>query len=312
MDCFNNFIGIKSCNTALTPRTGLFIEDLEGINLTLASGVAEEETGVELFQAKLAYSYIRLKSDVLRHIQDYSRVNTVLENRRVGKYKDTYLANAALDRGIKVTRENSRLSKIQIKDVTIKVNDTTVDKEFKIIDGDVETVYTFSGSAGDEVTVITDYIAKRDEVLVVMDNSDVQVNDSSLYDSDCSCVKKNYRYFDVFGWNGTGTNSTTYGMRVNVNMVCSDDDIICLFNHRLGLAALYGAGIEILKEVVESDRFNYITMFGIEAAQAKIEEWKEYYNSEIESQIDGIKSLLNRTDDICVECRKNRVLKQMP
>ena len=312
MDCFENFIGIKSCDTALNPRTGLFIEDLEGINLDHAASVAEEETGVELFQRKLAFAYQKLKSDIIQHVQQFVRIGTVVENKRVGRFVDTYLANDASERGIHIERDNTRLTKIYVQSVTIKVNDTTTDKEFKIIDGDVETTYTFSGSPGDEVTVITDYTATRDEIFVVMDNSDVQVNETSLYDSDCGCIANNYKYFNINGWNGTRNDSITYGMQVNVNMECSDDDLICIFNHRLGLAALYRAGIEILNEAIESDRLNYVTIYGEEKAMEKKAEWEALYENELNSKVAGIKDLLQKLDDVCLDCRSSRILKQMP
>ena len=78
--CYESLLGLQGCDRP-EPTTGLYIDDL-GINQTLLGQLITDQynSGVELFEAKRAFAWRKMSSDIL------SRLNPMMKADRSRKH----------------------------------------------------------------------------------------------------------------------------------------------------------------------------------------------------------------------------------
>ena len=83
--CYESLLGLQGCDRP-EPTTGLYIDDL-GINQTLLGQLITNQynTGVELFEAKRAFAWRKMSTDILSRLNPMMKADTVVEGKRIGQ-----------------------------------------------------------------------------------------------------------------------------------------------------------------------------------------------------------------------------------
>ena len=117
MNCLNNIVGVRCLGE--TSISGLYIEDLEGINLKTASQIADVryQSGLDLIVKKKEFAIKSIKNEIQGAFLPYFRMNSMIDELLIGKYKETTISQSPLERGLQVKTRNSRLLRIEIKTI---------------------------------------------------------------------------------------------------------------------------------------------------------------------------------------------------
>ena len=159
MECLNNLVGIR-CVNGPAPTSGLYIDDLEGINIRTASQIADSgySSGLDLLTKKLSFAQKAIVNDIQGAFLPYFRINTLIEELKIGKFKTNYLTPSANARGIKFKNRNSRLMRTRIKTIEIEIQEADTTSNVVIQDGNDSTSFEFTTDANGKATVIAEYL----------------------------------------------------------------------------------------------------------------------------------------------------------
>lgn len=310
--CFNNFIGVK-CLTTGTPTSGLYINDLEGLNLKYAANIADSDyiSGLQFLNDKIQFATKLVISDLTRYSLPYFRINSVVDELSVGDWANNTLATANVDRGVHLQIKRSRMLRINISNIKIKLGNANTSHVVYIEDGTNSENYSFTTDANGEAEINLNFTSTTQDVYVYMDNTSINVNNSSIK-TGCGCSSKSGQYLSAYGWNGSGNSNSTYGLKIQATAVCDNDEFACVLGPKLGLPILYRSGIEILHEAVATDRLNSLTLLDTDKINFLLENWTSEYDKQMKMLIESLPQLLRRIDECCIVCNQNRYIQGLP
>lgn len=310
--CFNNFIGVK-CLTTGTPTSGLYINDLEGLNLKYAANIADSDyiSGLQFLNDKIQFATKLVISDLTRYSLPYFRINSVVDELSVGDWANNTLATANVDRGVHLQIKRSRMLRINISNIKIKLGNANTSHVVYIEDGTNSENYSFTTDANGEAEINLNFTSTTQDVYVYMDNTSINVNNSSIK-TGCGCSSKSGQYLSAYGWNGSGNSNSTYGLKIQATAVCDNDEFACVLGPKLGLPILYRSGIEILHEAVATDRLNSLTLLDTDKINFLLENWTAEYDKQMKMLIESLPQLLRRIDECCIVCNQNRYIQGLP
>ena len=313
--CLENIVGVRCGGD--TSLTGLYIEDLEGINLRTAANIADSsfQNGLELLRAKIDFATKRVKEDLLSAFYPYFRMNTLIDENQVGIFLENKYHNiSGSDRGARFKIRRTRLSKIRIKSVCVCLEAPTYSNyswTVKIIDGNNLVQIPFTTDSAGRATLFPDYLAENDEVFVVMAGNAIRPCETKVK-AGCYCSTKATEFITGQGWSGTTTSTSSFGLQVNAVAECQNDELICLINHKLGFPILYKAGIEIVSEWKVSDRLNSTTLIEDGSEDYLLSKFEHEYKRSLKTIVESLPAFMSRIDDICVVCNQNRYAEGTP
>ena len=259
------------------------------------------------------------------------RFNAIASSGQYGKfYKDftdttKYLAAAVANRGLKLELKNScRLSTLYIRRVRI-LDNTGVSGTLTITDGGTVTTKTYTTTAQVATDVEVNYKATSPTVLVTLDNTAISVNESTLnYSGSCGfcandCCEdhtcKCNSGLNVYGWDGTNTTSTTYGISALVDVVCDEGKFFCEMANvipDIAWLTLYEAGIWFFEYLLNTGRINMYTNYNDEQASNNIEQWSQKSDMIRKKLAKQLPKYLLSIDDCCIECNSSRWETSLP
>lgn len=318
MDCLKDIlcgnrtiIGIRDYINCTEPESGLWINDLPGVSLKIASKVANEEvhTGAELLKTCIGRAVKKVFDDFDSEITPYFNINTIVQTREVNDYRDaSVLATSNNNRGLTLKRWRSELALIYVEEFYIKSN-TTKTKDVLIYDGDdlALTIKDVDFTAGKIKTVRVDRKFKNETVKILMDNSDVEVYSTSIYNYGYSTCEpcNGEQGFIVKGWTGSEEDSNIYGIGVKASVRCYNENIMCAILPKLYYVIWYASGVEFMKEKIYSDRLNSVTMFTKDKAKELLEEYQIEYEKKYNTTVKNIQAYLRSTKGECITCNTN-------
>lgn len=307
MACFDDYLGLKGITA--TPLSGLFINDLPGINFAKADAVRDSDyaTGVDFINEKIDHAIALVADDLKHFMSPYFKFHSQIDHVLTAKYKDGYHAAVAANRGLKVEKKSSRLSKLYVNRVKVLANSTGA-YNLVIADGNETETFAVTLVATEEQWVECNYTANRDIIYIYIDNTSLSPAKGTVKSTSCSNCGKRYKAFKVWGWNGTKTTNNHYGLRADISVVCSDDDMACVLRDRIKWPVLYKFGVEFMKEVQETDRLNYFTLVGREQAGELQEKFEEEYKKRFDILCRTVPRLLRSIDVDCVTCNSNKFI----
>jgi hypothetical protein len=315
MQCFDNYIGIyRGVGTAST--SGGYITDLAGLNFNRFEAIMEEDTDVDVetfIQRKIDFALSLVLDDLSVYLIPNFRINTLLDGYKQGSFTGDYLAVSATERGQEIRITKTRFSRILISAIKVRARatDDVLERTLKIIDGYVETEYEFTLPVGGGIVNIPiDYKAENDTVQIVMDNTTLEVDNGKLNTSctTCSSSAVNSNYYSLYGYNGTGTDSKSYGIAAEFTIICDAEEVLCALKPQLKFIGLFKCGIELLKEQLSSSNLNYFTIHREEDAQKTMETWQSEYDIRWKILVKNLSGYLSNMDDVCLKCTSNRYI----
>lgn len=310
--CFNNFIGIK-CVSQANPKSGLFIDDLEGINLRFAADTADSgfSSGVQMLESKIKFATQLVLDEIARYTMPYFRMNSIVDELVVGEFQSTFIGGISTERGVRINTRESRLLRVRVQSVKIRIAEPLQSGQIKIVDGTEEAFFQFTTDGGGNAEIFPNYLSQTAEIFVVMNSDNFSPNNTKVKGG-CSCSTKKSEFMVANGWNGTSTTTTSFGLVVNANAECSVDEIGCILAQKIRFAVLYKSGIEIVKEALTTDRLNSVTLLDSDKCKFLLEEFEKQYNQHFETAVQTLPTLFSRIDDICILCNQSRYVYGTP
>jgi hypothetical protein len=276
-NCLDNFIGVKCLST--NPKSGLWINDLEGINIRMAADIADSGylSGLQLLEKKIEFATQLVMQELSGYLLPYFRINSTIDELLAGEFNSNFIAPSPNDRGIKVIVKNTRMMRILVPNIKIRIQQTNFSHSVEIVDGLVTTSYPFTTDANGEAIVYPNYISNSREIYILMDNTAINVADTDVK-SGCSCSSKSSEFMLANGWSGSGVSNQAYGILAQLNAECKIDELMCIISQHLRFPILYKSGIEIVKEAKATDRLNSVTLLDDEKMEFLHNEFKEEYD----------------------------------
>lgn len=326
MDCLKNYIGIRQrCSGVeyIPPRSGLYIEQLEGIHLKSLSGIEPGKylSAVNMINDKINFTGKKFV-DIVRDIIYPDLVDSMVTESGSGGVFNTgadtsnndYHEAENVNKGLRLKKARTPLTSLRIVNVILKANSESIisGQQFTLKDGINEYTYDIPDlEPGEEFVMNIDYLAKQEKVDIYWNTNDFEpakgTTSSTQRFSGCSgCSNNTYDFFSAVGLdNGTETRSM-YGIKVDFIIECNMEKALCLLLSRLNMPFLYAVGIELLNEWIASDSLSLYTIYGKEWAQNKIVEWSDKMQVGIELIKPSMTKYLKNLDSNCFTCKSFR------
>lgn len=330
MACLDNYISVFGHCGNTVPSSGLYInKSLAGIGLKKAANIAEGEiqTGVALLEQAIENGIQQSRSALVSEMLNTVRFNSITSSGQYGKYEldftdtNNYLAASSGNKGLKFQLDNDcRLSTLYIRRVQVLTNSTITDGTLTITDGGEVTTKTFSASPKEVTFVEVNYKAVSPTVLITLNNASISVADSDLYyNGNCGyccndCHGSCGSGLSVWGWDGTNTTSSTYGLSALVDVICDEQKFFCEISSIPDVAwmCLYSAGIWAFEYALLSNRINVYTNYGAEQMSTQIEQWRQLFDEKKAKVVKQIPKYLLSIDKCCIECNSSHWTTSIP
>jgi hypothetical protein len=301
--CFDNYISLEGLSPEKNPRSGLYINRLPGITLSMFEALTNEEreSTEEFFNIVYDRAKENFFNDVSNRLNDRFHVEKVINSRISGLFVKPFAINDSLEveAGVEIEVERSKYSVLEIQTISIysigSPDPTGV--SIRIIDNDSEALLWSKEVDLIEGTNIIDVfeIFQSSKVRVVYDPTQVvsyfTESESGLYKSRkcCSpCIEGN----NVTQLNGGG-------LIVEFNTKCSIESFVCSRISQFKVPFWYYIGIELMTEALMSNETNCFTI-----DREKAKENLGFYEQEYKERIEPIlQNLKVKDDSICFECK---------
>jgi hypothetical protein len=339
--CYDKLLGLKGCDRP-EPTTGLYIDEL-GINQTLLGQLITNQymSGVELFDAKLAFAWKKMSSDMLSRLSPMMKADTVIDSKRIGQVL-TNASNVDLAlgagkyAGIRVTIDPNQLSFLNFYLSTLKIDIYTMAVPVPILVFDMQTLkllgtFNYQSEAVEEFIGRT-YKANRRKL-------DLAFVYESLYDTTKMITKKG-SCFDCGGGvraahicpfvdavgielttNGTDVLTSknkkyTQGMSMIYNVNCDREAWLCSIGGLMAMPLAYATAVEIFNyglQISPNQRVNtsvsvnigskpFATADANDGMIAARDVAATRYNEELAAMLQNMRL---PDDNNCFDCRKN-------
>ncbi len=312
MDCLNNIVGVK-CSGGPSPLSGLYVEDLEGINLKTASDIADVRyhSGLDLILKKLSFAQKEVVTDIQAAFLPYFRINTLIEEFKIGQFKTSFAIASPNERGAKFKTRNSRLMRIRIKTIEVQIQEPDTTSTILIKDGETTTPIEFTSDAMGNATIQANYLSKTNEVFVVIEDINVTPKQTQLKPG-CNCYNKTSEFLIGWGWNNGATSTSTFGLVIQAVAECDNEELVCLMSSKIGFLILYKTGIQIVKEWIVSDRLNPVTIIDDGTEEFLLDEFERKYKQHKKTFVESVPRFMSTIDEVCVVCNQSKYYESTP
>lgn len=311
-NCFENFIGIK-CLSQSAPKSGLYIDDLQGINLRFAADVADSGyiSGAAMVENKINIATQIVMDEIARFAMPYFRMNSLIDEILAGEYQNGITTAAPLMRGVRITTRESRLIRIRVQSVEIRIQETNFTGTIEIVDGPNSGTFPFTTDSNGRAQIFPNYLSSTAEIYVLSDNTNINPQKTKIKGS-CNCSSKKSQFMIANGWTGSTTSSDSFGLVVQAVAECDQNQIACMLSQKLRFPIWYRAGIEIVTEALTTDRLNSVTLLDKEKCQFLLDLFGQEYDKTMKSAMEQLPDFFSRLDDICVVCNQSRYVQGNP
>ncbi|MFA9221055.1 MAG: hypothetical protein ACEQSL_07700 [Sediminibacterium sp.] len=329
LSCFSNIIGFRGVCDDVDSTSGLYANDLD-INKDFVDQIITRQFSgaLDFHQRKLAFAIKEVVDQTLNFMSKDFRVNTLLQNIRLGKMQDdlSLIAGDGNYKGINIDLNNSesylnlfvneialQISTSQI--VNVFIYDLIQDKLLKTVP--VTCVANEISRAYPQFTIKSD--RQKLNLLFCYDSSGISANTTYLRTGgSCSTCNGNsngisnpYENVQSVKIDGSAQKiksnlkniGETGGLSVVHSLSCNHESWICSFSNMLAMPILYRYGIivmEYAQSISPNDRQNTTVNINADEIKARLEVYKERYNESMNNAMSGLKV---PDDKECFTCR---------
>jgi len=328
VDCFRNFVGLAGCG-ATTPDSGRYVNELPGISLESVDSLVNSEqiSYAKLFTDLQTTSQSSFQNNIVARLTKRFRKKTLHESIDTGKVLDLATISAAANqyRGLSIELDCPSYSPF--------VNSTLFGLSWQSL-----SLYLSAVPASPIPVKIWDMDTKAELFTKTINNTanpvsvgwnEIKINqiffkslrqfagyDATEIASPLLRFNPNYCCDGLVRGGQTVTKSdpsilgygdNLFGLNAIFSVVCSYESLIC--NNKLLFvdAWLYHLGVNLIRERMFSDRWNWWTL-----DKDKLEDMLSYYTDQAEKYlndaVDGIDLDLN---DDCLECNAMQTIKSV-
>lgn len=328
--CYEQLLGLKECDKP-EPTTGLYINDL-GINQTLLGQLITDQynSGVELFEAKRAFAWRKMSSDILSRLTPMMKADTIVDGKRIGQVlTNNSNVQTALGAnkygGIRVKIDPNSLSflNLYISDIYLAIDAANINVNILVFDMTtlklIDTIVYAEGSL--EQFLGKTFAAKRRKLDLAfvyestMNAAKYIAKKGHCYDCGGSVREAHICPFvDAIGieltTNGTDvltskTSKFTTGMSMNYNVNCDRVSWLCSIGGLMAMPLAYATAVEIYDySLTISPTIRVNTPVSV--ANENIVEARNIaatrYNEELAAMLQNMRL---PDDNTCFDCRRN-------
>ena len=280
MSCFENYIGIKSCELT-TPKSGRFLEDI-GISIVKLSGVANEATisGVDYGQQKIQEAIDFVLADIQNN---YNATPLIASLNEQGTGYTTYEGDITFTSLCKEARV--RIDTFQA------YAQNEIDTTLTITDG--STITTVDFNTADEVELNYQSINKKVSISI----------DDVLY---IPAVMSQYCYVEDSCCSDVSVSQGQTGLEVNYSLVCTKIDCKIANDKNFQNAVLYYTGVLISQDLRLSERLNEVVRFNNDSKEVDREDiWMSTYETYAQKARQTFERIIDNS--CCKDCDKYEV-----
>lgn len=328
MGCLTNIskpvIGIREDCQEITPTSGLYINDLEGITLKMADGIVskDDKNGVDLLNKKIQLAEQKLLNEASLKLPKHILKKTLVDFDTIGVAQDdlqSIASKANYLKGIKIRIDESSYIDFQLHKVGLWLDaDVTTNVEVWDLITNTQLSTIEVEAKQNEITYVqVDEIfntqKNRFHIAILYDAGVAGTFETSIHKNICRDCHKTSGYINNYthitgveidsgdsklsenfdSINGTG------GLFVDYAISCSTSQFLCANSRHFALPLLYKAGQEILREAVYSDRLNKYVIIKADLNKDLEEDFKQMY----QEALDGVVQRMSvPKDDICFRC----------
>jgi hypothetical protein len=318
MNCLDNLIGIhRSCNEE-TPSSGLYIQDLSGITLSVANAGIGNETisGLKLIEDKISFSQNAILAALRMQLANKIRVNSIINNDTVGFYKENLTVvnlEAGKLKGIVVKANQYPYLEFYLSTIYLKLASavTTNVYVYNLMTNTLLDTIAVTTVVGVPVAVTVNKAYQTNkqklQLFICVDSSEANTYETNMGTQNCSsCASGGYsnRYISFSsGQIGTAdqkidqnisSNTGTNGLSINYSLNCSLEPFLCNMGNQIAWSLLHKVGAEIMDELISSRRLNSIVTID----KATNEALREKYNNEYMASMSALLANIQLPNDI--------------
>lgn len=300
--CTENFIGIKHCDRP-APKSGYYINDLEGLTMSAAADIAVESDAVTLFEEKIQFAIKQTVNDACAQMPKL-QFNVFVDSLQ---YHDFSGEQRQGEPSLTITpnKRKSPFSSLVVNTIFVKLGEDYAGDLLITDDGQTVETLPIEAAGGTELCIEGLAVKIKGVLNIRIPDGNlspfVARKQSFAWESaiaDCCSRPWQGLYFDA---------SDGIGIAADVSVVCDEDKLLCRMLHPLKEAILYRAGAEILNEWLATDRVNFLAQNGQEWAQKKKEEWGYAYNAKLKYALgSNMLKTLQKLDPVCFDCAGNK------
>jgi hypothetical protein len=325
MDCLNNLVGIWDGCSAKEDK--LYINDLPGFDLSVPEWLQKEQDAspLSLLENIRNKSGILLKHEILASLNPRVLMSSVLWNGTAGiadLNRNTKALEASKYKGVQISTETYPYTEIYIDTIAFFPVSNVTDLEIYVYDltqGLLLDTFTQSVVGGqiNYVQVGKTYKNKGQflNLAVLVDSSLTDVYDVNPTGDGCRTCNTGLKAIGSYS-SGRGVSilqispiinsnlkgeSHTNGLSLQYSVSCDHDYFVCSIANRFMLPMYYRFGIELMDEVLNSDRLNSYTTIGLEKARVMKDDLILKYNDTIKA----IMQNLHIPNNACFYCTPN-------
>lgn len=315
MECLSNFIGISAACTPTASKSGLYIEDYPGFSIkTLAQIEGGKYLTVQaMLNRKLTVVGLEL-SDMLSSLLQGVVIEQAADFLISKSFCEDYFAQQDGTPGLRIEKGMTALSKLYVPRFYFKSHVAVTDLVVTISDAERSETFEVTANADEEVVIECNFLSSQRKIDITYTSSNTpsdsgvapytqNIGEYHTFDySDCdSCC--GHRYLKIHGLDFNGSEkSVYYGIRADIELICDKEKMVCLIAPQNKSLIFKMTIIQVLKEWIASDRFNFLAM--------NSKEWAKEQIAILQSEIadlwfgngDGIKNLLVNTEKKCFKC----------
>lgn len=301
--CLKNWVGVQGC-TDTTPDSGLFINQLPGVELKMIDQIADEQqvdfNGV--WDDVQERAVRRFRTDINAEFKKRFKIKNITESIDMERLIDTSSTTAAAGeyRGVALTLRrqdedfaNSNMQAIRVQDVSLYFTSTNI-TTIKVFDLETGTeLFTKAVAAPaaigwQTITILQEFTSREifigyDATLLNGVSQDIQKLENAVNRSQDGC---NYYCISCDGGNMNAelrgalatiadtiqeaaltTGDDAFGLSVKWSVICSYDSFVCNNKEEFTRAFWYLLGIELMLERMNTSRLNEFTVFNQKKAE---------------------------------------------
>ena len=314
MECLINFIGLKDCGTP--PESGLYINNLPGINTEIVGAIAdiEEITHRGVWSDVNKISARRFQTDIMGKLRQTYKLKRVRQTIEFIPDAGTSEPASVNYRGLLLGFSYQYFTfQAFIISTVYLYSDTAGASTLKVFNRQNVELYS---EAVDVVQGLNAFQVNQtfvsDRLFIGFDFTNIDGVSSDIHSnvSSCFCQILNEIFCDTCnpsfagatksGATITTTTANSHGIGILGSAGCDYAQIVCNNKQIFTSAWLYLLGNQLLIHLLNADRLNKYTTADVQ----KYNELKDYYQVMYEKQLDeavlGIE--LDAMDDCCIEC----------
>lgn len=325
-NCFADIIGYKGNCEAVTPSSGLYVENI-GITSKECDYYINSEyrNGEALITDKIDFASTLVRKTIGNHFASYINNKSLIDSNLLGHYQDSLQLKTGVANtlgGISVTLNNSRsYFSVYVNSISLQISTTQSVNVFvyNLVTGELLDTIAVSCVAN---KVVTSYVNKtyssnkrKLDLIFVYDTENISSNTCQLDYGGCvACNGYTYSngYISAQPIYMTETDakirssltstSHTFGLSINYSIQCSIDNWLCEIANLMALPILYKTGIEIMQYALYySTRQTSSVNIDAEKNKERLALYQQSYSESLEATI---KKINMPKYDSCFKCEE--------